>query len=158
MSLHMHMHMHMHVHMSPQLKHSSRNTRALFRIPSYPRGRGVVECSAVLRVTLRATLSPPVLQARQQRAPLRHPSSKERLQAAVGRLSDPPPPARDSVGFLKEHLGFGGLVVSDLGGVDQLRGGSLTRFAAAINAGVDMVMLPGALRLLAPIASQLRQQ
>jgi len=46
-------------------------------------------------------------------------------------------------GFLKEHLGFGGLVVSDLGGVDQLRGGSLTRFAAAINAGVDMVMLPG---------------
>ena len=72
----------------------------------------------------------------------------------MGRLSDPPPPARDSVGFLKEHLGFGGLVVSDLGGVDQLRGGSLTRFAAAINAGVDMVMLPGALRLLAPIASQ----
>ncbi|EOD23358.1 hypothetical protein EMIHUDRAFT_239718, partial [Emiliania huxleyi CCMP1516] len=79
--------------------------------------------------------------------------SSGRLQAAVGRLSDPPPPARDSVGFLKEHLGFGGLVVSDLGGVDQLRGGSLTRFAAAINAGVDMVMLPGALRLLAPIAS-----
>jgi len=60
---------------------------------------------------------------------------------------------RDSVGFLKEHLGFGGLVVSDLGGVDQLRGGSLTRFAAAINAGVDMVMLPGALRLLAPSQS-----
>jgi beta-glucosidase len=45
---------------------------------------------------------------------------------------------------LKGQLGFGGLVVSDWRGVEQLPGDALTQLASAINAGIDMVMSPSA--------------
>ncbi|MCX7797641.1 MAG: glycoside hydrolase family 3 C-terminal domain-containing protein, partial [Melioribacter sp.] len=43
---------------------------------------------------------------------------------------------------LKGELKFQGFVVSDWGGVDQLPGDYKTRLETAINAGIDMVMLP----------------
>ncbi|MEV4069258.1 glycoside hydrolase family 3 protein [Nonomuraea fuscirosea] len=46
---------------------------------------------------------------------------------------------------LKEELGFGGFVVSDWNGIDQidgLRGTSALDVRTAVNAGVDMVMVP----------------
>ncbi len=44
---------------------------------------------------------------------------------------------------LKGELGFSGLVVSDWGGVDQITGDYKTAVEIAVNAGIDMVMLPG---------------
>ncbi|MDO9283929.1 MAG: glycoside hydrolase family 3 N-terminal domain-containing protein, partial [Aquabacterium sp.] len=43
---------------------------------------------------------------------------------------------------LKQHWGFDGLVVSDWNGVGQVTGCSNSRCAAALNAGIDMVMVP----------------
>ncbi len=43
---------------------------------------------------------------------------------------------------LKKELGFKGFVISDWGGVDQLSGDYKQALEIAINAGVDMVMLP----------------
>jgi beta-glucosidase len=43
---------------------------------------------------------------------------------------------------LKGELGFGGFLVSDWRGVEQLPGDALTQLASAVNAGVDMVMAP----------------
>ncbi len=43
---------------------------------------------------------------------------------------------------LKGELKFQGFVVSDWGGVDQLPGDNKTKLETAINAGIDMVMLP----------------
>lgn len=45
-------------------------------------------------------------------------------------------------GLLKERLGFDGFVVSDWNGIGQLPGCTPARCAQAINAGVDMVMVP----------------
>lgn len=45
-------------------------------------------------------------------------------------------------GLLKEQLGFDGLVVSDWNGIGQLPGCTASSCAAAINAGIDMVMVP----------------
>ena len=45
---------------------------------------------------------------------------------------------------LKGQLGFGGLLVSDWRGVEQLPGDALAQLASAINAGIDMVMSPSA--------------
>jgi len=45
--------------------------------------------------------------------------------------------------FLKRELGFEGLVVSDWGGINKLPGSAEQQFAAGINAGIDLVMLPG---------------
>ncbi|HKF74737.1 MAG TPA: glycoside hydrolase family 3 N-terminal domain-containing protein [Candidatus Dormibacteraeota bacterium] len=44
---------------------------------------------------------------------------------------------------LKGRLGFGGLVVSDWGGIDQISPNYDTRVRTAIEAGIDMVMLSG---------------
>ncbi|HSD28111.1 MAG TPA: glycoside hydrolase family 3 N-terminal domain-containing protein, partial [Vicinamibacteria bacterium] len=44
---------------------------------------------------------------------------------------------------LKGELGFGGFVVSDWGGVDQLPGDYASQVETAISAGIDMVMVPG---------------
>lgn len=44
--------------------------------------------------------------------------------------------------LLKQHWGFDGLVVSDWNGVGQVPGCSNSRCAAALNAGIDMVMVP----------------
>lgn len=43
---------------------------------------------------------------------------------------------------LKEQMGFDGLVVSDWNGIGQVAGCSDTRCAPAINAGIDLVMVP----------------
>ena len=43
---------------------------------------------------------------------------------------------------LKEKMGFDGFVVTDWNGIDQLPGCSQSRCAQAINAGIDMVMVP----------------
>ncbi len=43
---------------------------------------------------------------------------------------------------LKEQMGFDGLIVSDWNGIGQVAGCSDTRCAQAINAGIDMVMVP----------------
>ncbi len=43
---------------------------------------------------------------------------------------------------LKGELGFKGFVVSDWGGVDQISGDYVQAVATAINAGIDMVMVP----------------
>lgn len=43
---------------------------------------------------------------------------------------------------LKGELNFKGFVVSDWGGVDQLPGDYKTKIETAVNAGIDMVMLP----------------
>ena len=45
-------------------------------------------------------------------------------------------------GILKERLGFDGFVVTDWDGIAQLPGCSKSRCPAAINAGVDMLMVP----------------
>jgi len=44
---------------------------------------------------------------------------------------------------LKGELGFGGFLVSDWGGIDQLPGDYSLQVETAINAGIDMVMVPG---------------
>jgi beta-glucosidase len=43
---------------------------------------------------------------------------------------------------LKTRMGFDGLVVSDWDGVDEVQGCSKDRCAQAINAGIDMIMVP----------------
>ncbi|GAA5435413.1 glycoside hydrolase family 3 protein [Deinococcus aquaticus] len=43
---------------------------------------------------------------------------------------------------LKKELGFTGLVISDWAGVDQIPGGYPVAVRTAINAGIDMVMVP----------------
>jgi beta-glucosidase len=43
---------------------------------------------------------------------------------------------------LKNRMGFDGLVVSDWDGVDEVQGCSKDRCAQAINAGIDMIMVP----------------
>ena len=45
-------------------------------------------------------------------------------------------------GLLKEKLGFDGVVVTDWNGIGQLPGCTASSCAAAINAGIDMVMVP----------------
>lgn len=45
-------------------------------------------------------------------------------------------------GLLKERLAFDGLIVTDWNGIGQIPGCSNTACAQAINAGVDMVMVP----------------
>jgi beta-glucosidase len=45
-------------------------------------------------------------------------------------------------GLLKGELGFQGIVVSDWGGVKQLPGSSKEALGLAVNAGIDMVMIP----------------
>ena len=45
-------------------------------------------------------------------------------------------------GLLKEKLGFDGFVVTDWNGIGQLPGCTASSCAAAINAGIDMVMVP----------------
>ncbi len=44
--------------------------------------------------------------------------------------------------LLKGELGFNGLVVSDWGGIDQVNSNYTTAVQTAINAGIDMVMVP----------------
>ena len=43
---------------------------------------------------------------------------------------------------LKTRMGFDGLIVSDWDGVDEVQGCSKDRCAQAINAGIDMIMVP----------------
>src|ERR1044072_2667348 len=43
---------------------------------------------------------------------------------------------------LKQRLGFDGIVVSDWDGVDEVQGCSKDKCAQAINAGIDMIMVP----------------
>ena len=43
---------------------------------------------------------------------------------------------------LKQQMGFDGIVVSDWDGVDEVQGCSKDKCAQAINAGIDMVMVP----------------
>jgi beta-glucosidase len=45
-------------------------------------------------------------------------------------------------GWLKEQKSFGGFLVSDWGAVKQLAGSPAEQIATAINAGIDMVMVP----------------
>jgi beta-glucosidase len=45
-------------------------------------------------------------------------------------------------GLLKQQMGFDGIVVSDWDGVDEVQGCSKDKCAQAINAGIDMVMVP----------------
>ncbi|WP_374400168.1 glycoside hydrolase family 3 protein [Niveibacterium sp.] len=45
-------------------------------------------------------------------------------------------------GVLKQRLGFKGFVISDWDGIQQLPGSFETQVASAINAGVDMAMVP----------------
>lgn len=47
-------------------------------------------------------------------------------------------------GLLKEHLGFDGVVVSDWQAIGHIRGCSIDNCAEAINAGVDLFMIPNA--------------
>lgn len=47
-------------------------------------------------------------------------------------------------GVLKERLGFKGFLVSDWDAIQQLPGDFSTQIAAAINAGIDMAMVPNA--------------
>jgi beta-glucosidase len=44
--------------------------------------------------------------------------------------------------ILKNQMGFDGIVVSDWDGIDEVQGCSKDRCAQAINAGIDMVMVP----------------
>ncbi len=46
------------------------------------------------------------------------------------------------VGLLRGELGFKGFLVSDFAGVRELPGASREQIKAAVNAGIDMVMLP----------------
>ena len=43
---------------------------------------------------------------------------------------------------LKQRMGFDGIVVSDWDGIDEVQGCSKDKCAQAINAGIDMVMVP----------------
>jgi len=43
---------------------------------------------------------------------------------------------------LKGELGFGGIAVSDWGGIDQIPGDYISDVVTAINAGLDMIMVP----------------
>ena len=43
---------------------------------------------------------------------------------------------------LKEQLGFDGIVVSDWDGIDEVQGCSKDKCAQAVNAGIDMFMVP----------------
>src|SRR5262249_55408355 len=43
---------------------------------------------------------------------------------------------------LKQRMGFDGIVVSDWDGVDEVQGCSKDKCAQAINAGIDLVMVP----------------
>ena len=43
---------------------------------------------------------------------------------------------------LKKQLGFDGFVVSDWNGIEQIPGCTKTRCPQAINAGIDLVMVP----------------
>ena len=45
-------------------------------------------------------------------------------------------------GWLKEELGFEGLVVSDWAALKQLPGSAAQQIASGINAGIDMIMVP----------------
>src|SRR5690606_8989898 len=45
-------------------------------------------------------------------------------------------------GWLKEELGFRGLVVSDWAALKQLPGSAAQQIASGINAGIDMIMVP----------------
>ncbi|MGW1598574.1 glycoside hydrolase family 3 N-terminal domain-containing protein [Streptomyces sp. NPDC002343] len=45
-------------------------------------------------------------------------------------------------GVLKDRMGFDGFVISDYNAVDQLPGDQPTRVRTAVNAGVDMMMVP----------------
>jgi beta-glucosidase len=45
-------------------------------------------------------------------------------------------------GVLKRRLGFGGLVVSDWNGIEQVPGCTKWRCPQAINAGIDLIMVP----------------
>ena len=47
-------------------------------------------------------------------------------------------------GIIKEELGFEGIIVSDWQGIDELPGDYKSDIIAGINAGIDMVMVPGA--------------
>ncbi|MEE9167923.1 MAG: glycoside hydrolase family 3 N-terminal domain-containing protein [Candidatus Neomarinimicrobiota bacterium] len=48
--------------------------------------------------------------------------------------------------LLKGELGFEGFVVSDWEGIDQLEGDYKSNIVTSINAGIDMVMVPGAVK------------
>ncbi|MGW7823742.1 glycoside hydrolase family 3 protein [Streptomyces puniciscabiei] len=45
-------------------------------------------------------------------------------------------------GVLKDRMGFGGFVISDWNAIDQLPGDYATHVRTAVNAGVDMMMVP----------------
>ncbi len=45
-------------------------------------------------------------------------------------------------GLLRDELGFAGFVVSDWQGIDQIPGGYYSDVVTAVNAGIDMVMVP----------------
>lgn len=47
--------------------------------------------------------------------------------------------------LLKEELGFEGLVVSDWAGIDEIPGDYKSDIISSINAGIDLVMVPGSL-------------
>lgn len=59
---------------------------------------------------------------------------------------------------LKGELGFKGVVISDWGGIDQLPGTGDQRVESAINAGIDMVMVPANYKAFIPTLRQLVQQ
>ena len=47
--------------------------------------------------------------------------------------------------LLKEELGFNGLVVTDWAGIDEIPGDYKSDIIISINAGIDLVMVPGSL-------------
>jgi len=47
--------------------------------------------------------------------------------------------------LLKDELGFKGLVVSDWAGIDEIPGDYKSDIIASVNAGIDLVMVPGSL-------------
>lgn len=56
---------------------------------------------------------------------------------------------------LKGELGFDGFVVSDWAAIDELPGDYSSRIEAALNAGVDMIMLPAGYLIFIPAATAL---
>ncbi|MBI2419767.1 MAG: glycoside hydrolase family 3 C-terminal domain-containing protein [Ignavibacteriales bacterium] len=56
---------------------------------------------------------------------------------------------------LKKELGFTGIVVSDWNGIDQLPGDYKSDIETSINAGIDMVMVPGAYKSFIVLLKQL---
>ena len=46
--------------------------------------------------------------------------------------------------MLKKRLGFDGVVVSDWNGIDEVQGCSADKCAQAVNAGIDLFMVPEA--------------